>query len=131
MYIPYGIVGNDFDKALNTKLRFEYNGLISTEDLYLLTPEELNELYQKYALRVNENETESLISNHNENSEDKLRLGIIRHVFEAKQKTLKKQSSLRDKEETKHKLLEVIRQKQQEELADKSIDELTEMINNL
>ena len=74
------IIGNDFDKALNAKLRFEYNGLISTEDLYELSLDDLNELYRKYSLKVDEEKSKSLLDK-DKSTDNELRTSIIKHIF--------------------------------------------------
>lgn len=101
-----------FEKASRMKLRFSAkSGIISVEDLWDLNAEQLNELYIQYQPK-----NEGLLTVSDSVSE--LQAGIIKHVFDTKERVNKQFNEEIDS---------LILSKQREELSNLSVEELQEM----
>ena len=121
-----------FDKASRLRLRFNYKGVISTEDLWDLSLQELDFIYkglmaQKKALNV-----DSLLTTPTP-ADDllKLKLDIVRFVFNAKQDEADSRKAAAEKKAKKQKLLDVLSQKQDSALAEMSIEGIQKAIDEL
>jgi len=121
-----------FDKASRLRLRFNYKGVISTEDLWDLSLQELDFIYkglmaQKKALNV-----DSLLTTPTP-ADDllELKLDIVRFVFNAKQDEADSRKAAAEKKAKKQKLLDVLSQKQDSALAEMSIEDIQKAIDEL
>lgn len=122
-----------FEKASRNKYRFPFKGPgISVEDLWALTDEQLDAVYQ--ALR----------KDHKVANEDSLRgpkvvvndelttkIAIVRHIFEVKETEKKAREDAAKRREQKAKLLEIIARKEDTALEGKSPEELRKMLDDL
>lgn len=123
---------NIFEFAAKNKLRFKYNGWIATEDLYDLDVTQLDEIYKNLKQEEKSYESESLLNK--ETTKPlvlSVRIDIVKHIVEEK---LKREEELRKAAENraqKNRILEIINRKQDETLQNKSIEELTEMLESL
>lgn len=125
-------------EALSKKLRFEYNGLISIEDLFDLSLKELDEIYRKLKKELDEYRqysADSLMDNDDEKDETsrelQLKIDIVTAVFnhiKSEQEELQRKIALQNQ---KDKILGLIADKENEELSNKSISELKEILNNM
>jgi hypothetical protein len=125
-----------FLQANRLKLRWDYRGQCSVEDLWDLSLEELNSIYSDYLTRLNEkNEAPTLfLIQHNDNEvfeQLKLKVEIVTHVFGVKQKELEALQNESLKAQQKQKLLAILAEKEDEKLMGLSVEELTSMIENL
>lgn len=121
-----------YEEALRKRYRFNYKGLLSVEDLWDLTVEELDGLYKGLHDELRSEQKDSLL-NKKSHKADVLtkKIAIVKHIFEVKlnEALAREQAALRA--EQKQKILSIIAQKQDAELSEKSIDELTAMVNGL
>nr|WP_295001544.1 hypothetical protein [uncultured Methanobrevibacter sp.] len=125
-------------EALSKKLRFEYKGLISIEDLFDLSLKELDEIYRKLKKELDEYRqysADSLMDNDDEKDETsrelQLKIDIVTAVFnhiKSEQEELQRKIALQNQ---KDKILGLIADKENEELSNKSISELKEILNNM
>ena len=121
-------------EALRRAIRFEYKGLIDTEDLFKLSPIELDGIYQAYARTLRDIQGDSLVIDSEKEKEieiAQLKVDIIKGVFDIKQKEAQ---ALREKianNKEKQRILSIIADKEDEELKNKSLDELREMAEDL
>jgi len=125
-------------EALSKKIRFEYKGKISIEGLFDLRLNELDEIYKDLKKEQNEYKqysTESLLDSDGENDEAydelQLKIDVVTAVFnhiKKQQEELQKKIALQNQRD---KILGLIADKQDEELSNKSISELKEILNNL
>ena len=118
-----------FEKATRDKVRFDYRGSISVEDLWDLSEAELNEIYVDLAGQKKDSETDSLI-NSREDKTLALKLDIVKHIFEVKHDEAKKAKDKAANRQKNQRILEIIKNKQDGELQDKSIEELQSMIES-
>lgn len=125
-------------EALSKKIRFEYKGKISIEDLFDLSLNELDEIYRNLKKELDEYRqysADSLLDKDVENDEAydelQLKIDVVTAVFnhlKKQQEELQKKIALQNQRD---KILGIIADKQDEELTNKSISELKEILNNL
>lgn len=120
-------------EALQKRLRFEFKGLISTEDLFDLDMPSLDVIYQKLSKELREISGDSLLDNEkaDEIAWVQLKLDVVKHVFDIKKAEAE---ALRQKIaniEEKQRIMHIINEKENAELANLSIDELKEKLNDL
>jgi hypothetical protein len=125
-------------EALSQKLRFEHNGRLSTEDLFDLKLNELDEIYRNLKMQLDEYEhysEDSLMDNDGEKDETYdelvLKMDVVREVFnhlKKQQEELQRKIALQNKRD---KILGIIADKEDEELTNKSISELKEILDDM
>ena len=125
-------------EALSRKLRFEYDGLKSTEDLFDLSLNDLDDIYRSLKKELdeyNEYSADSLLDKDEERDETvtelQLKIDVVTAVFnhlKKQQEELQRRIALQNQ---KDKILSLIADKETEELSDKSVSELKEILNNL
>ena len=120
-------------EALQKRLRFEFKGLISTEDLFDLDMSSLDVIYQKLSKELREISGDSLLDNEkaDEIAWVQLKLDVVKSVFDIKKAEAE---ALRQKIaniEEKQRIMHIINEKENAELANLSIDELKEKLNDL
>lgn len=122
---------NIYAKALKQKIRFQYKGLLSIEDLFDLTFEELDTLYKQLGEKLKTLAGDSLLAEENpEIKELKLKLALVKDVFEIKDTDRKILEDKLAQSEKKQQILSVINDKKNAALYDKSIEELEDMLKD-
>ncbi len=122
---------NIYAKALKRKVRFQYKGLLSAEDLFDLTFEELDVLYKQLNEKLKTLSGDSLLAKENPEIEElRLQLALVKDVFEIKDADRKALEEKLAKSEKKQQILSVINEKKNAELHDKSIEELEDMLDD-
>ena len=125
-------IENIFERAAKQKLRFPCRGSISTEDLYDLRVEELDRLFKVLNAKVKIEAEESLLKPKVKTSTElDLQIAIVRHIVEGKLADAEEKKNLAAKRAQKQKLLEILSEKQDMDLRNKSVEELTKMIEAL
>ena len=120
-----------YAKALKRKVRFQYKGLLSVEDLFDLTFEELDTLYKQLGEKLKTLSGDSLLTEENPDIEElKLKLALVKDVFDIKDADRKALEMKLAKSEKKQQILSIINEKKNAELYDKSIEELEDMLND-
>lgn len=121
-----------FETALRGKFRFPFRGLISTEDLYDLSVESLDSIFKELNSQVKRVKEESLLGSKSlQDKELELKIDIIKHIVSIKLEELERRTKAREIRDQKQKVLEIIATKQNAELENKSIEELTKMLDEL
>ena len=120
-----------FEKATRAKFRFPYKGQISTEDLWDLSPEELNKVYQVLNRELKSAEEDSLLSPKKGDSELQLKVDVVKHIVNVKLQDIEARKTAADKKANVAKLNDLIARKEEESLAGKSVDELKAMRDSL
>ena len=121
-----------FEKASRLKIRFDFRGLISVEDLWDLPLETLDTLFKGYNARATTSKQESLLDT--KSVEDEildLKIEIIRHVVTVKLAEREARKAEVERKARKEKLLEVLDEKQNAALYDLDPAKLQEMIAEL
>lgn len=125
-------IENIFERAAKQKLRFPCRGSLSTEDLYDLRVEELDRLFKVLNAKVKIEAEESLLKPKEKTSTElDLQIAIVRHIVEGKLADAEEKKNLAAKRAQKQKLLEILSEKQDMDLRNKSVEELTKMLEAL
>jgi hypothetical protein len=114
-----------FELASRSKLRFSYRGLISTEDLWDLKPESLDEIYRDVNVELKKMSEDSLLEKKQAGATVlELQVTIVKHIFEVKVAEAEAKKDAKERKTRKERILEIIAKKQDEDLEGKSLDEL-------
>lgn len=125
-------IENIFERAAEQKLRFPCRGSISTEDLYDLRVEELDRLFKALNRKAKIETEESLLKpKEKTTTELDLQIAIVRHVVGVKLAEADERKSRAAKKAQKEKFLSIIAEKQDMDLRNKSVEELTKMLEAL
>ena len=121
-----------FEIATRKKYRFPFRGSLTVEDLWDLSLAQLDTIYKILSKEARtEKEEDSLMDGKKEDQDLLNKLDIVKHVFNVKKAEAEQYRAEAEKKQKKERLLELISQKQDAALADKSIEELTAMVENL
>ncbi len=121
-----------FEKATRGKYRYPYRGSCTTEDLWDLDVQELDEVFKLLNLELKGTQEESLLTvNTKDNEVLAAKVAIVRHVVEVKLQEAENKKLAKEKKARKQRLLEVLANKQDTELQGKSTEELQKMIDEL
>jgi hypothetical protein len=120
-----------FEKATRRKLRVATaNGVLSTEDLWDLSLEKLDDLAKDLQKHVEESRT-SFIDKTKGDETSELAFNVILHIIDVKLNERKEAEELVRLREQKRKVLDALTEKEVEELANKSSKELRKELNKL
>ncbi|HCP7079955.1 TPA: hypothetical protein OE938_002753, partial [Clostridioides difficile] len=112
--------------------RFEFRGLISVEDLWDLKLEQLDEVYKTLTTDMKKANEESLLKiKTKDQKEVELKIKIVKYIVELRLAEIENRNKEKKKKEQKQHILELINKKENQELENKSIEELKSMINSL
>lgn len=119
-----------FEKAARMKLRFEYRGLCSVEDLWDLSVEVLDEIFKELSREARSQDEESLLGIKSAEEEVvDLRSTIVRHIVETKLREARLREMEQKLDGRKQKIMEIIASKQDGELAELSIEDLQKKLS--
>lgn len=123
---------NVFEIATKEKYRFPYKGQISVEDLWDLTPAQLDIVFRTLNGEKKSTEEESLLGQKTA-AETKLlnKIEIVKHIFSAKQAEAEARKQQAANAEKKRRIMELIASKEDAALGEKSIDDLRKMLEEL
>lgn len=125
-------MSNIWFNALVRNYRFKYKGLINTEDLFDLEMKELDIIYQDLVSEKNDLTDKSLLDTNNEEIDwIQGKIDVVKGVFDYKKAQADAQAKAAKAKSMKDELNEVIAQKQKDQLADMSIDQLKEIRDSL
>lgn len=117
-----------FKLAAKEKYRFPFRGNISVEDLFDLTTSQLDVVYKELKSQVKESSDSLLKEVSTEDKELKNKIEIVKTIFEDKKtEAVQKEQALAEKQR-KERIKELIAQKKDQDLVDKSIEELEAML---
>lgn len=120
------------ETALRNKYRFPYKGQISVEDLYTLPVEELDKVYKDLMSLKRKSEGDSLLSdNKPEIQEVENRIEIVKHIVSLKLEEAEERKKAAEKKEKRQQILEIMADKQNEELKNMSKEELAKLLEDL
>ena len=121
-----------YKEALQKKLRFKTNkGMITTEDLFDLSLQNLNTLAIMLDKKISEAPKKSFIEElPAEENDDELRFSIVKDVINIKLKARKDNIDKAQADAQKKRILEILAKRNDEELEKKSTEELRAMLQN-
>lgn len=118
-----------FIKASRKKMRFPYKGQATVEDLWDLPVTELDKIYKVLNAEVKRAKEESLLESKSEEDEKlAVRIGIIKYIVEVKLEEKKAAELAKERKEQKQKIMQILANKQDEALKEKSVEELEKML---
>lgn len=120
-----------FERALREKFRYNYKGTLTTEQLWDLNPIELNDIWIDIQKKLKSFETDSLLevsSNSSEKEVLECKANIIRYIVETKldEQRMKENDIVRRQHNDR--IRDIIARKKDEELENKSIEELEDLL---
>lgn len=120
-----------FETAVRNKYRFNYRGVITTEDLWDLDVKELDCIYKGLMSAKKESETESLLTKKTANTVLDYKIEIVKYIFGVKVEEAKAAEQRAENAAKKQKILAILARKQDAELENKSAEELEKLIADL
>lgn len=123
---------NLFEMATRKKFRFPFKGMISVEDLWELSVQNLDTVFKALNAEAKQAKEESLLAT--KSAEETIldaKIEIVKHIVKTKLDEAAERQKAAEKREQKHRLQELIANKQDEALQGKSIEELQAMLSAL
>lgn len=120
-------------ECIRNKYRFEFKGLISAEDLFDLKLEDLDVIYKGLKKEEQDLHGDSLLGN-DENPakrEVEAKIDIVKSIFAIKKVEMEEARKALANKAQKAKILAIIENKQDQELSEKSIEELRKIYDSL
>ena len=123
---------NIFEAASKNKYRYPYKGMIATEDLWDLTPAQLDIVYKALNKGVSEAQVSSLMCKVTDVDAELLnKIEIVKYIFNAKEAEAEARKNDAAKHAKKQRILDILAQKQEDALQNMSEDELKKMLDEL
>lgn len=123
---------NMFEVAVRNKFRFPFRGLVSTEDLWDLSVQQLDEIFKVLKSQEKKAQEESLLNARTpEDTVLEAKIEIIRHIVSVKLEEEEQFKRAKAVQDERRKIMAVLADKQDEELRNKSSEELQAMLNQL
>lgn len=120
---------NIFMNATKKKYRFNFRGICGVEDLWDLRVEDLDFIYKNLKKQQKENEGESLLSTTSkEDKELNEKIEIVKAIVADKLATAEKARNAAKKRRENQRILEIMADKKDAALRDKTIEELQAML---
>lgn len=122
-----------FEYATRNKVRFNYHGMLTVEDLWDLSVESLNEIYKNLNKHLKEESEESLLDEKVNPDRELITVSIdiVKYIVSVKLEKQNAQRMATERSIQKQKILKIMAKKQDSELQDKSLDELSQMLDEL
>lgn len=121
-----------FEVATRSKFRFPFRGMASVEDLWDLSVENLDSVFRTLNSELKKATEESLLNvKTKQDKELETKIEIVKYIVKVKQEEELLRLKAKERKEQKQKILEIMATKQDESLQNKSIEELTAMLNEL
>ena len=121
-----------FENATRGKYRFSFKGSITVEDLWDLSPQNLDMIYKTLTKELKQEQEESLLSE--KTKADTVldeKICIVKYIVSVKLKETEDKKNEKALKDQKQKILSIIADKEDSELKGKSIDELKNMLSGL
>lgn len=118
-----------FKIAVKNKYRFTYKGVQTVEDLWDLSVEELDKIYKTLKNKQKSEAEESLLTTTSkEDKELNNKIEIIKTIVADKLSDKEKSVKAAERRAKNRRILEIMADKQEDELKSKSLDELKAML---
>ena len=119
-----------FKIAIKEKYRWLYKGVISTEDLFDLSLEALDGIYKNLMKQKRTESEESLLSVSKEDKELNIKIEIVKTIVADKLAEKEKARRSAERKAQNQKILEIMADKKDAALKEKTLEELQAMIIN-
>lgn len=121
-----------FEVAVRNKSRFPFKGVISVEDLWDLSVQQLDGIFKMLKSQEKKAQEESLLDTRTPEDEVlKTKIDIIRHIVTVKLDEAKQAERAKENRDQKQKILGILAEKQDADLRNKTPEELQAMLNQL
>lgn len=121
-----------FEVAVRTKMRFPFKGLISVEDLWDLSVENLDSIFKALNSQVKKTKEESLLVTKTKEDETlSTMIEIVKHIVNVKLTEENARFQAKEQKEKKQKIMGILSVKQDADLQNKSVEELKAMLDEL
>ena len=120
-----------FEKAVRKKLRFDYKGKSSIEDLWDLPPGELDGIYTKLRTQQNATKADSLMAKSSINTKLQLQIDLVKHIFGVKEAEEGAKKTRADNKLRKEKIATILAEKKDDSLRGMSEDQLQKALDDL
>lgn len=122
-------MNNLFINAARKQYRYPFNGLISTEDLFQLKPEQLDKVYKSLMKQVKKAEDDSLMDTQSKEDKETIeKVEIVKYIFDYKKVQAEKVRAAQETRQKNQRIMDLIAQKKDEKLQSLSVEELTAML---
>lgn len=123
---------NLFEVASRKSFRFPFKGMVNTEDLWDLRVEELDLIFKELNSQVKKSEEDSLLNVKTEQDEELgAKIGIVKYIVQIKIDEAKARTESLENNKQKQKIMEILSNKENEELLNKSPEELRKLLDEL
>ena len=123
---------NVFEIATRNKYRFPYSGQISVEDMWDLSVTELDKIFKTLNKQAKTAQEESLLETKTKEDETiENQIAIVRHIVSVKQKEANDRLKEKERKAQKQRIMEIMADKEDEDLKSKSTEELRKMLEEL
>jgi hypothetical protein len=121
-----------FEVAVRAKMRFPFKGLVSVEDLWDLSVTNLDSVFKVLNSQLKQVKEESLLNVRTEQDKElDTKIEIVKYVVGVKLEEENLRLKAKEKREQKQKIMEILSDKQDADLKNKSVDELRSMLDEL
>lgn len=121
---------NVFEIATRKKYRFPFKGMITVEDLWDLSLQNLDSVYKSLNKLKKDSDEDSLLSvESRENKELEDKINIIKYIVKVKQDEAAAKLFEKERAERNQQILGIIKRKEDAALENMSIEELTKMLD--
>lgn len=121
---------NIFEQAARGKYRFPFRGLCTVEDLWDLNVINLDTIYKELNKQKKDNSEDSLLETSSEDVRLNDMIEIIKHIVSVKQKEKADKVLGRERKERNQMIMNIIKDKEYEDLKSKSISELMGIVDS-
>lgn len=123
---------NIFEVAVRNKMRFPYKGLISVEDLWDLPVVNLDTIFKALNSQLKQAKEESLLDvKSKQDQELDIKIEIIKHIVKVKVEEEQEKLQAKEKREKRQKIMGILATKEDQDLENKSPEELKKMLHEL
>lgn len=121
-----------FETATRSKFRFPFKGMVSVEDLWDLSPENLDSIFKTLNSQVKKAKEESLLVTKTKEDETlNTMIEIVKYIVNVKLAEENARLQAKEQREKRQKIMEILSAKQDADLQNKSVEELQAMLNEL
>jgi phosphomevalonate kinase len=121
-----------FEYAVRNKLRFPFRGVVSVEDLWDLSVNDLDTVFKTLNGKIKQSSEESLlVTKTKEDKELTVQIEIVKYIFNVKVQEVNNRLAEKERKEKKQKIMEIMESKKEEALQNKSLEELAKMLEEI
>jgi len=122
---------NLFAIATREKYRFNYKGMLDVENLWDLTPAQLDAVFKALNKEIKVSGEESLLAENKPDEETTNKIEIVKYIFNVKKEEAAARRRATENAEKKRRIMDAIAKKQDEALNSASEEDLKKMLAEL